>query len=156
TSAEETADVQQRPSIETGLAPSPATEDFNESRARHSFEAEEQRKEQPDGDDEAPEQQDRHDKYEQMNVAAIFGGAAADTDEPAVETGRAPSQENLAGQPPSPEEVTTSPETKFAPGFGHLEEEEIEEEEADTSSLQQEFEDAEFEELEEQIMDRVA
>ncbi|HKD90639.1 MAG TPA: Rne/Rng family ribonuclease [Terriglobales bacterium] len=45
---------------------------------------------------------------------------------------------------------------EFAPGAGHLEEEEIEEEEAEPFSFAEELEDDEFEELEEQIMDRVA
>src|SRR5207248_1970563 len=101
TSADKTPDAQQRSSVETGPAPSQTevtrrapsrtAEEFNDSRARHSFEAEEQHKNELGSGDEAPQQEDRHNKYEQMNVAAIFGGAAADTDEPEVETGHAPS-----------------------------------------------------------------
>jgi Rne/Rng family ribonuclease len=44
----------------------------------------------------------------------------------------------------------------FSPGEGHLEEEEIEEEESDYSAVGDELEEDEFEELEEHIMDRVA
>jgi Rne/Rng family ribonuclease len=45
---------------------------------------------------------------------------------------------------------------EFAPGAGHLEEETIEEEEAEPLSLSEDLDDDEFEELEEQILDRVA
>ncbi|MBV8206739.1 MAG: Rne/Rng family ribonuclease [Acidobacteria bacterium] len=61
--------------------------------------------------------------------------------------------EEGAAQP----EVGAGPvETEFAPGTGHLEEEEIEEEEAEALPLSEEFDDEDFEELEEHIIDRVA
>jgi ribonuclease G len=139
-------------------------------------------------------------RYDEMNVASVFGGdeatAQSAPDEREVETERVRSELDehhhdaeetatfepephaehgavggtaLAGSDTQRSSQTTEAETRetadqprefaqheFAPGAGHLEEETIDEEEAEPLSLDEGFDEDEFEELEEQIMDRVA
>jgi ribonuclease G len=81
-------------------------------------------------------------RLEQMNVA-ILGGEAGDVEEEAEQADfrEERSSERVTGQPP----------TAFAASAGTMEEEEIEEEEADLASYADELEDdAQFEELEEE------
>ena len=83
-----------------------------------------------------------HARVERMNVAAVFGGSVAEP-EPA---------EPAAAPPAAQAEVSSvqSPASAFS-GAGTLEEEEIEEEEADLASYVEELEeDSDFEELEEE------
>jgi Rne/Rng family ribonuclease len=83
------------------------------------------------------------DRYERMNVAGSFGGDAAEVDH------NGPAQEQDA-QGEQRAITTNMSEPAFA-APGTLEEEEIEEEEADISSYVEELEqDAQFEELEEE------
>ncbi len=83
-----------------------------------------------------------HARVERMNVAAVFGGSAAEPE---------PTEQTAA--PPAPQAEASSaksPASAFG-GAGTLEEEEIEEEEADLASYVEELEeDSAFEELEEE------
>jgi ribonuclease G len=84
-------------------------------------------------------------RLEQMNVSAIFGGEAADVEE---ETEEMDFREEAS---PRPEPVTSQPPTAFAASAGTMEEEEIDEEEADLGAYGEDLEDdAQFEELEEE------
>jgi len=83
-------------------------------------------------------------RLERMNVAAVFGGSAAESEPKTAEHAAVPVAEPLEAQP------AQSAPTAFS-GAGTLEEEEIEEEEADLASYVEELEeDAAFEELEEE------
>jgi ribonuclease G len=82
-------------------------------------------------------------RLEQMNVAAVFGGPATEPEEGTVE-------EEIQDGPPHEREHAPEP-AAFSGAAGTLEEEEIEEEEADLAHYVEELEeDAAFEELEEE------
>ena len=90
-------------------------------------------------------------KYEERNVAGVFGGDAAVHEEPhaadhaAVETPvRASHQDHEVPEPAA----------AFSPGHGLIEEEEIEEEESEPQGFAGDDEDAEFEELEEETLEQ--
>ncbi len=86
-------------------------------------------------------------RFDQMNVAGVFAGEEADTahDEP----GRGFSTERSQAS-------DAHAAAAFTPGSGLIEEEEIEEEEADLPSVEEELDVAEYEELEEETLDREA
>jgi len=88
--------------------------------------------------------QRERERLENMNVAAAFGGAMVETDETEEISREAqPREEQHPEQP--------APVAAYAQPAGTMEEEEIEEEEADISSYVEELEeDATFEELEEE------
>jgi len=81
-------------------------------------------------------------RFDRMNVASVFGGEAAE--EETSETAETP--EPARGEEPRP--------AAFTPGHGVIEEEEIEEEEADPRAFAEDFEDADYEELEEETLER--
>ncbi len=84
-------------------------------------------------------------RLEQMNVAAVFGGPAAESEEGTVEA------EIQDGPSHDPDHATERAPAAFADAAGTMEEEEIEEEEADLAHYVEELEeDAAFEELEEE------
>jgi Rne/Rng family ribonuclease len=87
-------------------------------------------------------------RYEDMNVAAIFGGESAEVREDEAQEEDRPTQSRQA----EPAFSEAQPVAFAAPGT--LEEEEIEEEEADLSSYVEELdEDAQFEEMEEETQE---
>jgi ribonuclease G len=90
----------------------------------------------------APFEKERdEERFERMNVAAVFGGEAADTSEQATQEEEI---DNRRDDEPSAQQPAFA-----APGT--MEEEEIEEEEADLSSYVEDLdEDAQFQELEEE------
>ena len=75
--------------------------------------------------------------------------------EPHAEHGAPGGEVSSAGEAAHPD-LQDDSRASFSPGQGHLEEEEIEEEESDYLAPGEELEEDEFEELEEHIMDRVA
>jgi Rne/Rng family ribonuclease len=84
-------------------------------------------------------------RLEQMNVAAVFGGPATESEEETVE------EEIQDGPPHDPDHAPEPARAAFADAAGTMEEEEIEEEEADLAHYVEELEeDAAFEELEEE------
>ncbi len=101
----------------------------------------------------AAEAVQRHDderRYEQMNVAAIFG-----SDEEQVETAQASSADESA--PLEVAEHGAPGGTSFAPGAGHVEEEVIEEEETEMAALDAGSDDLDYdEEMEEETLERAA
>jgi len=92
-------------------------------------------------------------RFEQMNVAAVFGGEAAE---------REPEQQEEEQEPRARLEETQAEEPRHSfqrqeqemqasePAAGTVEEEEIEDEESDMPSFAEELEDTDFEELEEE------
>jgi Rne/Rng family ribonuclease len=86
---------------------------------------------------------DAEERYEEMNVASVFGGAAAESEE-----GSETEEDDTAeGREQSEKDLHPS----YSAAAGTVEEEEIDEEEADISSYVEELEeDAQFEELEEE------
>jgi Rne/Rng family ribonuclease len=85
-------------------------------------------------------------RFDQMNVAGVFAGEEADTEPEEPETKFSSSQ--ASDQRPAA--------ATFTPGSGLIEEEEIEEEEADLPSVEEDLDVAEYEELEEETLDREA
>ena len=88
-------------------------------------------------------------RLHQMNVAAVFGGATEDDQKDADDT----DEEDTAEETNDRLVAATEPSSEFAPAAtaGTVEEEEIEEEEADLAHYVEELEeDAAFEELEEE------
>ena len=88
---------------------------------------------------------EEQERFEEMNVAAVFGGAAADA-EPKAE-------EKAAGQD-TEGRSTEQPPAAFTPGAGVIEEEEIEEEETELPRVGEDLDVADYEELEEETFDR--
>ena len=92
---------------------------------------------------------ERDERYQQMNVASIFGGAA-------VESEHGSNEEEEREELPETDTAETHGHSEVIPSSfgasaGTIEEEEIDEEEADISSYVEELEeDAQFEELEEE------
>ena len=107
---------------------------------------------------------ERETKYDRMNVAAIFGGQEAETEETEehVEEQHEPEHEEYsAHSAPSFAPVDSQPhegDASFTPGEGLIEEEEIEEDENELPSLEETSERiAEYEDLEEEhTLDREA
>ncbi len=97
-------------------------------------------------DPETREHDDTERRYDQMNVASVFGGEAAANE-------RQETAEPASGAAISPPEHDERHPAAFAPGQGVLEEEEIEEEESEPRGFQEDFEDAEYEELEEETLE---
>jgi len=99
----------------------------------------------------APFTRDR-DRYEDMNVASVFGGTAA-----TAESEQQNSEENFPEADRHIAAIRYEPESTETPvvaATGTMEEEEIEEEEADVASYVEELEeDAHFEELEEETQE---
>jgi Rne/Rng family ribonuclease len=111
-------------------------------------------------------------RYDQMNVASVFGGVEAEHEQKqsSEEVASAAGDHSVSDQPESHPEFSAEASaplevaehgapggTVFAPGEGNIEEEEIEEEEADLAAHGEAFDDAgEFEEFEEETLDRVA
>ncbi len=82
--------------------------------------------------------------FEQMNVASVFGGAALESD-------RETEPGNHTSEPDTPSANASHPTSLDASNRGTVEEEEIDEEEADISSYVEDLdEDSQFEELEEE------
>ncbi len=94
----------------------------------------------------APFEADTEKRYEQMNAASTFGGEAAELEESEDQQLTSRAEEDVVEAHES-----TGNEPAFTAAAGTIEEEEIDEEEADISSYVEELdEDAEFEELEEE------
>ena len=100
--------------------------------------------------DSAPVQRDRAShRYQQMNVASVFGGPEADASAEAEND--APYEQVEVEEESSVAQEPTGSEPVYSARAGTIEEEEIDEEEADVSSYVEELdEDAQFEELEEE------
>jgi ribonuclease G len=102
--------------------------------------------------EESREQQtldDEEGRFDQMNVAGVFAGEEADTEDEGHGTGRAQTERSSA----SDEQHAAA---AFAPGSGLIEEEEIEEEEADLPPVEDDLDVADYEELEEETFHRDA
>ena len=134
--------------------PRPSVSDRSEGSA---FPAGEERHAEPE--EHAPEQHESEPReerrYEQMNVAAVFGGGAAEreAEEQHREAERRLAQEEAAAQESRREERSFErhePELGAAEPIPAVEEEEIEDEESDMPSFAEELEDTDFEELEEE------
>ena len=126
--------------------PADREENHEEAVARGSEEEAEGRAETRAVASISPLKGDDDNRFERMNVAAVFGGAEA---EPADETGD--EEMRVPGHDGVRDELRQSP--PFA-APGTMEEEEIEEDEADLSSYVEELdEDAQFEELEEETQE---
>ena len=118
---------------------------------------------------EARERSADHERFDQMNVASIFGGEEATRDD-------VPSEESVPVEPAAPSrfesesssapaesetetETETERETETPSPYGQhgtIEEEEIEEEEADLPAPAEHVDDAEYEELEEETLEYAA
>jgi ribonuclease G len=94
--------------------------------------------------------EEREERLDQMNVAAVFGGEAAE-EEPAPREEQKSGPESAREPQPQPAPAQSR---SFTPGEGVLEEEEIEEEEPEAGFESEEVEESEFEELEEETFDR--
>ncbi len=104
------------------------------------------------------EQEHRHHdeeerRFESMNVAAVFGGETAEQEATPESEHHGEYQHESGGETPAAESAAAPEIAQFAPGAGHVEEEEIEEEEADLSHFQEEADDARYEELEEETLE---
>ncbi len=105
-------------------------------------------------------------RFEQMNVAAVFGGgqAASEAEPEPDEIRHALAAEESAAPPPASVEIPPLEAGEhdapggaaFAPGAGHVEEEVIDEEEAELAAPPTEPDDIAFEELEEETLERAA
>ena len=83
----------------------------------------------------------KEERYDHMNVASVFGGEAAEAD----------TEQEPEAADHFPHDIAETVSHPFGAASGTVEEEEIEEEEADLSSYVEELEeDAQFEELEEE------
>lgn len=112
----------------------------------------------------APEHEQRHrgqpqdeERYQQMNVADVFGGGAVE-DAEQTELPEQVHEEATQEFHPSPEAANdppaaaNQPEAWQATGSGVVEEEEIDEEESELPSFEEPLEVGEFEELEEEVL----
>jgi Rne/Rng family ribonuclease len=91
-------------------------------------------------------------RFESMNVATVFGGAAAEVEEPQpadqAEEPSAPASRQSGDEP-----AERWPQQPFqAASAGVVEEEEIEEEESDIPGFEEDLDMAEFEEMEEEVL----
>jgi len=93
---------------------------------------------------------DEAERFEQMNVAGVFGGEEAETEVEEPGTAFSPRSES------SPASDEPSAAAAFKPGSGLIEEEEIEEEEADLPAVEDDLDVADYEELEEETFHRDA
>ncbi len=88
-------------------------------------------------------------RFGQMNVAGVFAGEEAETER--EEPGPA-----FSARTESSHEADEQHVASFQPGSGLIEEEEIEEDEADLPPAEDDLDVAEYEELEEETLDRAA
>ena len=106
----------------------------------------------------AHEPEPRHDesRFESMNVAAVFGGAAAEPGEESFVETEEESSEDMsaeAGQTRATEEAPAGDGQPWkAAASGVVEEEEIEEEESDLPGFEEDVDLVEYEELEEEVL----
>ncbi len=119
----------------------------------------------PAAHDTQPPTRKARDKYEQMNVAAVFGGTAAEGEQPLEEATRrqraqspeepaAPAVEGVAGETQASGGAPVRDEHTFgAAGSGTLEHEEIEGEETEFHAPSEEEPDSDFVELEEETLE---
>jgi ribonuclease G len=96
-------------------------------------------------------------RFESMNVAGVFGGGAAEVEEPEVEEEeQAEEATHLDSALETPAQQSWSPggpsADRGAQAHGVIEEEEIEEEESEIPGFQEDLELSEFEELEEEVL----
>ncbi|HEY2113479.1 MAG TPA: ribonuclease E/G, partial [Candidatus Angelobacter sp.] len=96
-------------------------------------------------------------RFENMNVASIFGGGAAEVEEPAeVEEDRAEAATHLDSALETPARESWSADApsgdRGQQTRGVIEEEEIEEEESDIPGFEEDADMGEFEELEEEVL----
>ncbi|MGZ4899914.1 MAG: Rne/Rng family ribonuclease [Candidatus Angelobacter sp.] len=102
-------------------------------------------------------------RFEKMNVASVFGGAAEvdaglDEEEQAEEATHldssleAPAQEQQSRAPAGGNSENVSEQNRGAQARGVIEEEEIEEEESDIPGFEEDLDMGEFEELEEEVL----
>src|SRR5205085_1311781 len=99
----------------------------------------------------------RESPYEQMNVAAVFGGAEAETQEQEQEHEHHHDREEFSraeAAEPRFDSQAAAAEASFTPGEGVIEEEEIEGDEDELSAAGEVLEELEYEELEEETLDR--
>jgi Rne/Rng family ribonuclease len=87
-------------------------------------------------------------RFDQMNVAGVFAGEEAETER--EEPGTAFSARTEGVHAPDEQHAAAA----FQPGSGLIEEEEIEEDEADLPPVEDDLDVAEYEELEEETLDR--
>ncbi|HYN15110.1 MAG TPA: Rne/Rng family ribonuclease [Terriglobales bacterium] len=93
---------------------------------------------------------DEEERFDQMNVAGVFGGEEAETE------GEEPGTAFSARSERSPASDEPSAAAAFKPGSGLIEEEEIEEDEADLPQVEDDLDVADYEELEEETFHRDA
>ncbi len=93
---------------------------------------------------------EEEERFDQMNVAGVFAGEEADTEHDEPGTGFSARTERSQASDEQPAAAA------FTPGSGLIEEEEIEEDEADLPPVEEDLDVAEFEELEEETLDREA
>src|SRR5208337_4275105 len=89
-------------------------------------------------------------RFDQMNVAGVFAGEEAETER--EEPGTAFSARTESAHAPDEQHAAAA----FQPGSGLIEEEEIEEDEADLPPVEDDLDVADYEELEEETLDRDA
>jgi ribonuclease E len=87
-------------------------------------------------------------RFEQMNVASVFGGGAAEVEEEAA----APSEDEHSAREQSTEEPATEQRPGQLQSQGVVEEEEIEDEESEIPGYEDDLDLAEFEEMEEEVL----
>jgi Rne/Rng family ribonuclease len=102
-----------------------------------------------------PVPQSEEQRFENMNVAAVFGGSAAEVDE--EEQAEEATHLDSALEPAAQEGQSWSPaggasETRGPQARGVIEEEEIEEEESEIPGFEEDADMGEFEELEEEVL----
>jgi ribonuclease G len=139
------------PSIFHRREPAPVVEEVEEIETPEDSRAEETKRPVPETEAE---------RFENMNVASVFGGGAAEVEEPAeVEEEQAEAATHLDSALETPERQRESwpgasrpSEDREQQARGVIEEEEIEEEESDIPGFEEDADMGEFEELEEEVL----
>ena len=102
-----------------------------------------------------PEAVEDESRFESMNVAGVFGGDEVEQETAETEHSARPS-DDVAGSGASTAEAAEVPVQEQQPwqaaGSGVVEEEEIEEEESELPGFEEEFEPADYDELEEEVL----
>ena len=107
-----------------------------------------------------PDPEAEKQRFENMNVASVFGGGLAEVEEPAeIEEEQAEASTHLDSSLPTPEreqeswpQASRPSEDRGQQARGVIEEEEIEEEESDIPAFEEDADMGEFEELEEEVL----
>ena len=133
------------PSVFHRREPAPVMEEVEEIEAPEESATVEQTK--------RPVPEAEAERFENMNVASVFGGGAAEVEEPAeVEEGQVEAATHLDSALEAPARESWSPGDRGQQARGVIEEEEIEEEESDIPGFEEDADMGEFEELEEEVL----